>query len=115
MINSVSTNLFEDKEAIKSNLVLILSSEKRTLFGDPQFGATLKKYLFEQSHSIVADLVVDEIYSTIVSYIPQLTISRKDITLTTDGTDLFVELKVTYNLDNTSDLYLINLTKSDSF
>lgn len=115
MLNSTGAILFEDKVAIRSNLKLILNSEKLTHFGDPYFGCRLKQVLFEQSHSIVVDLLIDEIYTTIITFIPQLHVTRKDISLTSDGKDVFANIKTTYKLDNTADLYVINLTSSESF
>lgn len=113
MLNSNTSNLIIDKEAIRSNLYLLLRSERLTLFGDPYFGIRLKHVLFEQSTSIIPDLVIDEIYTTILTFMPQVFLTRKDITLTTDGVDVFANIKLTYVLDNTSDLYTINLTTGE--
>ncbi len=113
MLKSNTSNLISDKEAVRSNLHLILSSERLSHFGDPYFGARLKKVLFEQANSIVPDLLIDEIYTTIVTFIPQVYLTRKDISLTTDGTDIFAHINYKFLLDNTSDLYVINLTSSE--
>lgn len=110
MLSSVSSNLVEDKEAIKLNIRLVLSVVRRTLFGDPYFGNNLVKVLFEQQGATIVDLVIDEIYTTLVTFIPQVIVNRKDIVLTSNGTDLFVTLKLVYRLDNTSDMYTIRLT-----
>ena len=114
MIGSNSTNLLKDKQAIKSNLILLLNSERMSLFGDPYFGTTLKKTLFEQSTSIISDLLIDEIYTTIITFIPQIYIERKNISLSTDGKSVYATLNVTYRLDNTSDLYTIRLISAES-
>lgn len=110
MLSSVSSNLVEDKEAIKLNIRLVLSVVRRTLFGDPYFGNNLVKVLFEQQGATIVDLVIDEIYTTLVTFIPQVIVNRKDIVLTSNGTDLFVTLKLVYRLDNTPDMYTIRLT-----
>ena len=39
MLSSTQANLISDKEAVKSNLKLLLSSERLSLFGDPYFGS----------------------------------------------------------------------------
>lgn len=114
MIGSNSTNLLKDKQAIKSNLILLLNSERMSLFGDPYFGTTLKKTLFEQSTSIISDLLIDEIYTTIITFMPQIYIERKNISLSTDGKSVYATLNVTYRLDNTSDLYTIRLISAES-
>ena len=53
------TNLIKDKNAAINNLKLVLSSNKRTLLGDPFFGTELKKYLFDQNDQIIPDIVID--------------------------------------------------------
>lgn len=112
MLRSNTSVLLKDKEAVRSNLLLILRSEQLSHFGDPMFGCRLKQAIFEQERSLVVDLLIDEIYTTIITFIPQVFLTRKDIELTTDGTDIFATVKYTFVLDNTSDLYTINLTNS---
>lgn len=109
MFTSTNTLVKTDKEAIKSNMLLLLSSERETLFGDPYFGCTLKKYLFEQSNSIVVDILIDELYTTIATFMPQVFIRRKDIKVKTSGTSLYAEIHYTFVEDNTSDLFTIPL------
>ncbi|MBO7697156.1 MAG: hypothetical protein J6Y28_04560 [Acholeplasmatales bacterium] len=47
ILNHTTTNLYEDNTATKSNLKLILSTELKSLFADPEYGCGLKKFLFE--------------------------------------------------------------------
>lgn len=112
MITGNVTRLSKDKEAVKTNLWLTLSSERRSLFGDPRFGSLLKRLIFEQGNSIIYDLVVDELYTTILTFVPQIRVSRKDITLFTQNNNLYVTIQCVYAMDNTSDLYTIQLTDS---
>ena len=89
MIGSHGSQLLADKEAIKSNLILLLASEKTSLFGDPFFGSQLKYLLFEPSNQIIVDLVIDEIYTAITTFIPQVFLQRDFITISTDKVDLY--------------------------
>lgn len=114
MLTNTRSALLSDLEAVRSNLKLTLQSERLSLFGDPFFGTQLKRLIFEQSHSIVVDLVIDEIYTTIITFIPQVYLSREDIELTTNGVDLFVTIRYVYLPNNTSDLYKINLTNYET-
>lgn len=114
MLNSNTAKLLKDKDAVRSNVLLLLQSEKKTLLGDPFFGSRLKRMLFEQSNSLIADLVIDEIYTTLTTFIPHIYLTRKDIELLSDRTDIYVTVKYTYLLDNTQDLYTISLTSDDS-
>ena len=110
MLNNTTANLVKDKEAIKSNMLLLLASEKATLFGDPYFGSELKKYIFEQSQGIVVDILIDQFYTTIKTFMPQVLISRKDINIRVTNSTIYAEIKYYYKLDNTSDLFTIKLT-----
>ena len=111
MFGNTQSNLVQDKEAIRSNMILLLSSEQSTLFGDPYYGSKLRKYIFEQRTSIVVDLLIDELYTTIVTFMPQVYLTRKDITIYSAKNELFAEIKYYYTLDNTSDLFTIRLTE----
>ena len=112
MFNHTTSNLVKDKEAIRSNMILLLSSERASLFGDPFYGTLLKKYIFEQSTSIVVDLLIDELYTTIITFMPQVFLTRKDINVYTAKNKLFAEINYWYVADNTSDLFTIKLTES---
>lgn len=112
MLNTTTANLLQDKEAIRSNMILLLSSERDTLFGDPYYGAELKKYLFEQTGSIVPDLLIDEFYTTIITFMPQVYITRKDIEVYVVDKTLYADINYYYVVDNTSDLFTIKLTES---
>lgn len=110
--NNVSSNLLEDKAAIRSNLRLLLNVERLSLFGDPYFGTALKQVIFQPNNTVIVDLIIDELYTTICNYIPQIYVTRNDINITSDKIDLYATINATYVLDNTSDLYYINLTNN---
>ena len=110
--NKLKTNLFKDKDATASNLWLLLKSDKLTLFGDPYFGTSLKKAIFEQNDSILKDLLIDEIYTVILTFMPQIKLSRKNIDISSDGVDVFAKITCTDLTDFTTNLYEINLTSN---
>ena len=112
MFDSVNTKLLKDKDAIKSNLLLLLNSDRLSLFGDPYYGTMLKPVIFQPNNNIVADLLIDELYTTIQTYLPQITVTRNSIQIMSDKVDLYVTINVIYNIDGTSDLYMINLTNN---
>ena len=68
MFTSAKTLLVENHDAILSNLKLLLASDRTALFGDPYYGTELKKFIYEQNNSILKDLVIDEIYETIILF-----------------------------------------------
>lgn len=112
IFDSVNTKLIKDKDAIKQNLELLLNSERLSLFGDPHYGIMLKPVKFQPNNTVIADLVIDELYTTIQTYLPQVKILRNDIQIFSNKIDLIAKLRVTYSADNTSDLYIINLTNN---
>ena len=109
MFNNSSTKTINDHEATMSNLKLLLLSEKSELFGDPYFGTNLKKLLFEPNNVILQDLVIDDIYTAILQFMPQIRIERRDISVVSNGDKLYVKIKALNLLDYTTDLYTLNL------
>ena len=114
MLNHTTANMIADKEAVRSNMLLLFSSEQESLFGDPYFGCLLKRYLFEQSNTVIVDLLIDTIYTAIITFIPQASISRKDIKIIPSRGTLYAEIRCYYALDNTSDLFTIQLTNNSN-
>ena len=110
IFNGIHTNIIEDKKATACNLRLLMSSIKKELFGDPYFGNNLLKFLYDQNNIVLRDLVIDEIYTTIATFMPQLIIYREDITIVSDGVDLIATIQCTNKLDNEVNLYTLNLT-----
>lgn len=113
LFSNTKTNLVEDHEATYSNLRLMLLSEKTSLFGDPYFGTLLKRVLYEQNSVVLQDLIIDEIYTAIVMFMPQIKIKRSDITVTSNGVDVFANIRCINLVDYVTDMYTINLTNVD--
>lgn len=117
MINSATTELVSDNDAIIVNIKLLLNAVKKSLFGDPYFGSNLKKYIFAQSNIAMRDMIVDEIYTSIIQYIPEVKISRKDIkiqlkpfspyvndqhtVMAAEKAKVYVQIHCISNIDNT--------------
>lgn len=110
MFTTTKTNLVEDHEASASNLKLLIGADKTALFGDPQFGTALKKFFYEQNNEILRDLLIDELYSAIIAYMPQLQLSRKNIQVKSDGINVYAEISCVNKLDWQIENYEIALT-----
>ena len=116
MFNSSSTNLTRsDSQSTLQNLMGLIGSERGELVGDPQFGVAIKRYMFEQNNFILRDIIIDELYTQISIFIPQVIINRKDISIRQNGIGkrarLEATIKVTNRLDfttNTFNLVLFN-------
>ncbi len=110
MFTNVSTKTISGREATLSNLKLILKSDKGSLFGDPYFGSNLKKLIFNQNNTILRDIVIDDIYTTIITFIPQVILERKDVKIELKKQTVYVTIKLTNLLDFTTDMFTIQLT-----
>lgn len=110
--NKLKTNLVKDRDATSSNLWLLLNSDKLTLFGDPYYGTSLKKCIFEQGDIILVDILIDEIFTVITTFMPQLSLKRSDISIEQRKSKFYVKVKCTDLTDYTTNLYEIELTNN---
>lgn len=113
MFNSSSTNIISDREATENNLKLLLLSEQNELLGDPYFGTGLKKYIYEQNNPVLRDMLVDNIYTAIALFMPQLVVKRKDISLKHYRNKLYCEIRATNQLNFQTDMYNIVLLQNE--
>jgi phage baseplate assembly protein W len=64
------------KDALTSNLVLLLLTQKGERYYQPNYGTNLLKYIFEQKDENTINDIESELRSTVKEYIPQLTINK---------------------------------------
>ena len=112
-ITKTKTGVVYDRNATMQNLKMLLWSEKGELFGDPYFGTGLLKYIYDQNDFILQDLVIDEIYTAIATFMPQIRVDRRDISIRSDGTKLICDLNVTNLVDFQTDMYSIVLLETE--
>lgn len=113
MFSSESVNLYKDKQATLTNLKLLLATEVTSLFGDPGYGTRLMQTIYSQNDFVLRDLVIDEIYTAIKMYMPQMLVERKDISIIAEDDKLYAEIKAVSANDYTLDLYRIQLTDTE--
>lgn len=113
MFASARTLTKSDHEATIQNLRLMLASDKNSLLGDPFFGTVLRQAFFEQNGAVIVDLVIDEIYTSILTFMPQIQVRRRDIQIKQKDGDLYAVIKCTNLIDYTTDMLDINLTRTD--
>lgn len=109
MFKNTKTMVSDDKKATMSNLYLLLKSSKESLFGDPFFGTNLMNLFYSNNNLALEDLVIDEIYTSILQFMPQLKLTRKDIKIKRDGMSLYAEINAKNVLDLTTNMYSIKL------
>lgn len=113
MFQSNSTNIVRNLDATKQNTLLLLHSEKGELFGDPYFGIRLKRYIYDQNSYILKDIIIDEIYTQIALFLPQVKVERKDIKIIQEGSKLYCNFKAINQIDFTTDTYSLVLYDED--
>ena len=91
------------KEALASDLLLLLLTEKGERYYEPNYGTNLLKYIFEPNDSITATDIEQEIKRTVKLYIPTLTINKIEFNRFKDennaeipANQLNVKIKFTY-------------------
>jgi phage baseplate assembly protein W len=118
MLNSSSTNLTKTRlQATMQNILALIGSGRGEFQGDPGYGVAIKKYVFEQNNAVLRDIIIDELYTQIATFIPQVIINRKDIVIVQSGTGkrarLEANIKVTNRLDFTTDTFNLVLLNSE--
>ena len=114
IFNRTTVNLVEDYDATLQNLKMLLWSEKNELFGDPYYGTGFKRYLYDQNDVVLQDILIDDIYSTIKLFMPQIELTRKDVQLKRTGKgELTVTIRALNKADYTTNLYNIVLTEAE--
>lgn len=113
IFNNSYTNVLQNQKATLSNLKMLLYSDKYSLLGDPYYGTNIKRMLYNQNGSLLKDMLIDDIYSAIVDFMPQIRVDRKNIKVYQYKSDVYVSIECTNIVDYTTNLYEINLTKHE--
>lgn len=113
MFKGNSTTVCEGNEAVRHDMHLLLSSESGEFLFDPDWGIRLKRYTFSQNNYVLKDILIDELYTKITTFFPQLTLSRKDITITQRGTALYATIYAKNMLSFTTDMYSLKLFEEE--
>jgi len=113
--DNLSTNTYflmtqVTKDALSSDLMLLLLTQKGERFYEPNYGTNLIKYIFEPNDTLTAVDVEQEIKNTVSKYIPNLKINKIDFNWNLDDNgqpisenQLNVTIQFTYTEDNFSE------------
>lgn len=116
IFSNTSTNTIDGHEATSQNLKYTLFAQKNSHFGDPYFGSNIKRRIFEQNDIILRDLIIDDIYITISTFMPQIRVERKDIEIVQDTATVHANIKaknlIDFNIEEYS-IALFNLEELD--
>lgn len=100
-----TTNIYKENKATRMCAHLLLSSESGELFGDPDFGIRLKKFTFNQNNYVLRDILIDEIFTQLTLFCPQISLTRSDIKIKQDGHSLYAVIKAINKVDFTTSTY----------
>lgn len=114
--NTVTKSTTIANEATRECVYLLINSECRDLFGDPEFGIHLKRYLYDQNNVILKDVLIDDIYTQITTFCPQVFLERSNIDIKQQKTKLYATITYKNRTDFTTDtlnLMLMNIGEKE--
>jgi phage baseplate assembly protein W len=109
---NVFTSVYTTKEQIKYNLINFLLTDRNERPFNPNFGAGLRSYLFEQITSDSLDSLEASIRSKIEDNFP--TVSIKTLTVTGDPNYSSINIRFSYTLINTNENDSVIITIQNS-
>lgn len=90
------------KEIIRSNLLLLLLTEKGERYYKPNYGTNLRKFFFEPNDIITEGEIIKDIKKTINEFIPNITLNKIEFDRTVQETNenaIAIKLNFTYSED----------------
>jgi uncharacterized protein len=84
------------KDAVKTELLLLLLTERGERWMTPEYGTSLRKFLFEMGDQITEDAIVQDIKSTVAKFLPRITVSKVEVEPINNNTRLILTVKFTY-------------------
>lgn len=114
MFDRTKTNIVSDFYATQQNITMLLASGKGELFGDPYYGSTLKRFLYDQNDDTLQDILIDDIYTALCTFMPQIVVQRKDIQVERAKGAVHVTIKALNKADFVTNMYNIVLLQANA-
>ena len=105
---SVFTSTYTTQDALKSNLINFLLTNKGERYLNPTFGADLRSLLFEQLVTDVEDEIDSTIRIGIQTWFNNVTIDTLTVTEDPDSNTIVIYMKYRVDFTNIEDELLIN-------
>jgi phage baseplate assembly protein W len=102
----------ESKSAIKSDLIHLLLTNKGERLYLPDFGANLKRYLFEPNDDLTSTAIRNEIQEAVNKFIPNLKLTDLNIERLTNNEHVArvrIDYIVTDDVFNSSDFIVLEI------
>lgn len=108
--NKVSAfkSTYSTKEQIKYNLINLLLTNKGERIENPEFGADLKKELFENINDSTFDIIKDKIVNSVNIFIPEVTLTNIVITPLLDQNTVNINIEYYINISGETEKLNIN-------
>lgn len=102
MISITNGNVDIDKldTSINRSIALILLTGKGEVFGNPEFGSNIRKFLFDNYNDNLKELIIDEIIDSVSKWEDRIIINRSDISI--EQEDLTLKIHISYTLTNSN-------------
>jgi len=105
---AVFLSTYTSQDALKSNLINFLLTNKGERFLNPNFGANLRSLLFEQMTLEVKDTIASVIRSGIQDWFNNVNVEALNVTESTDSNTITIYMKYSIDYTNIQDELLIN-------
>jgi phage baseplate assembly protein W len=105
---SVFTQTYTTQDALKSNLINFLLTNKGERFLNPNFGADIRALLFEQITSEIQDTVSAVIRTGIQTWFSNVRIQTLNVIESPDTNTITIYMKYTVDFTNIQDELVIN-------
>jgi len=89
---------YSTKDQIKSNLVNLVLTNKGERMYNPEFGADLKRVLFEGITDDITEIISNLIRSNVSIFIPEVTIVNVDVVKKEDTNTILVTVQYRINI-----------------
>jgi len=99
----VFRSTYSTQEQIKSNLINLLLTNKGERVFNPEFGADLKKIIFEGVTEETSELIRELISSNVNIFMPEIAINNVDVVLNPDYNSINITVSYRIKLSNTPD------------
>jgi phage baseplate assembly protein W len=99
----VFNKTYSTKEQIKSNLINLLLTDKGERIMNPEFGADLRRSLFDNITTTSIDLLRIKIIDAINIFIPEVELENVDVESNIDDNTLNVTINYRLRISNTPD------------
>lgn len=113
MFQGNATAIQQDNAAALTDLHLLLSTQAGEFVDDPEIGINAKRYMYNQNNHILRDILIDDIYTQIITFSPNIYLQRQNITITSDKHKVTAIIRCKNQQDFTNNTYELVLFEAE--